>query len=254
MADLTQGMVVAIVAAVRTRWKDDGNGKDELYFWRNAMSNIWYSSEVTGTIIVQCIPVLRPLFRNFRTSSSSSKVLPSSTINQGLSKFGRDIKDWSTSGALTTQNSSYTVECWADENRLVTAKGASRKGGDTVELATVVEDTIKILTWRNFRIKGAIRSGEILECKGWISVLMLDYGHCEGKRALPSCHSQGHKALYSVSKYHLSVSSITPRQTSCDFDCSCALRFPLWRPTQKILWDPLPAIARPHFVRRFPTR
>jgi len=159
MADFTQGMVVAIVAAVRTRWKDDGNGEDELYFWRNAMSNIWYSSEVTGTIIVQCIPILRPLFRNFHTSPSS-KALPSSTINQGLSKFGRDIKDWSTSGALTTQNSSYTVECWADENGLVTAKGTSRKGGDTVELATIVEDYDQNFDLEEFSDKGRYKKRE----------------------------------------------------------------------------------------------
>ena len=33
-------------------WKDGGNPKDEWYFWRNAHSNIWYSSEIVGTIIV----------------------------------------------------------------------------------------------------------------------------------------------------------------------------------------------------------
>jgi hypothetical protein len=67
-------MVVAIVSAVRTGWKDQGNIKDEWYFWRNAHSNIWYSSEITGTIIVQCIPVLRPLLRDFRTSMTSRRL------------------------------------------------------------------------------------------------------------------------------------------------------------------------------------
>ena len=42
------------------------------------MSNIWYSSEVTGTIIVQCIPVLRPLLKEI-SSTLRSKRLGSST-------------------------------------------------------------------------------------------------------------------------------------------------------------------------------
>jgi hypothetical protein len=38
------------------------------------MSDIWYSSEVTGTIIVQCIPVLRPLVRDIHTSMRSKRL------------------------------------------------------------------------------------------------------------------------------------------------------------------------------------
>ncbi|KAF2822171.1 hypothetical protein CC86DRAFT_410555 [Ophiobolus disseminans] len=71
---MSLGMVVAIVSAVRTGWKDEGNDKDAYYFWRNAHSNIWYSSEIVGTIIVQCIPVLRPLLRDIRTSMTSRKL------------------------------------------------------------------------------------------------------------------------------------------------------------------------------------
>lgn len=67
-------MIVAVIAAVRTGWKEDGNQKDEWYFWRNAHSNIWYSSEIVGTIIVQCIPVLRPLLRDLKTSLTSKKL------------------------------------------------------------------------------------------------------------------------------------------------------------------------------------
>jgi hypothetical protein len=70
---MSLGMVVAIVAAIRTGWKDGGNPKDEWYFSRNAHSNIWFSSEIVGTIIVQCIPVLRPLLRDIRTSFMSKK-------------------------------------------------------------------------------------------------------------------------------------------------------------------------------------
>lgn len=67
-------MVVAIVAAIRTGWKDEGNDKDAWYFWRNAHSNIWYSSEIVGTIIVQCIPVLRPFLRDIKTSLTSRRL------------------------------------------------------------------------------------------------------------------------------------------------------------------------------------
>jgi hypothetical protein len=67
-------MIVAVIAAVRTGWKDEGNEKDAWYFWRNAHSNIWYSSEIVGTIIVQCIPVLRPLLRDMHTSLTSRKL------------------------------------------------------------------------------------------------------------------------------------------------------------------------------------
>ncbi len=71
---MSLGMIVAIIAAIRTGWKDGGNPKDEWYFWRNAHSNVWYSSEIVGTIIVQCIPVLRPLIRDIHTSLTSKKL------------------------------------------------------------------------------------------------------------------------------------------------------------------------------------
>ncbi|KXS96012.1 hypothetical protein AC578_3915 [Pseudocercospora eumusae] len=77
---MSLGMVVAIESAIRTDWKFDGNKEDEWYFWRNAMSNIWYSSEVTGTIIVQCVPVLRPLVQDIHTSLRSKRL--GSTIDE----------------------------------------------------------------------------------------------------------------------------------------------------------------------------
>ncbi|CZT15673.1 uncharacterized protein RCC_01507 [Ramularia collo-cygni] len=61
---MSLGMVVAIQSTIRNEWKYSGNDKDRLYFWRLAMSNIWYNSEITGTIIVQCVPVLRPLVQD----------------------------------------------------------------------------------------------------------------------------------------------------------------------------------------------
>lgn len=47
---------------------------DHWYIWRNAMSEIWYSGEVAGTIIVQCIPVLRPLIKDLHTSLTSKRL------------------------------------------------------------------------------------------------------------------------------------------------------------------------------------
>ncbi|KAF1958186.1 hypothetical protein CC80DRAFT_25958 [Byssothecium circinans] len=71
---MSLGVVVAIVAAVRTAWKDEGNKRDPLYYWRNGLSNVWYSSEVAGTIIVQCVPVLRPFLRDVHQSLTSRRI------------------------------------------------------------------------------------------------------------------------------------------------------------------------------------
>ncbi|OJD32664.1 uncharacterized protein BKCO1_3700055 [Diplodia corticola] len=71
---MSLGMIVAVVSAVRTGWKDEGNQKDAYYFERNAHSNVWYSSEVVGTIIVQCIPIMRPLLRDIHTTLTSKKL------------------------------------------------------------------------------------------------------------------------------------------------------------------------------------
>lgn len=47
------------------------------------MSQIWYSSEVAGTIIVQCIPILRPILRDIHTSLTSRRL--DSTADGGKS-------------------------------------------------------------------------------------------------------------------------------------------------------------------------
>jgi hypothetical protein len=47
---------------------------------RNGISNVWYSSEVAGTILVQCIPILRPFLREVH-ASLTSKRLPSETTS-----------------------------------------------------------------------------------------------------------------------------------------------------------------------------
>jgi hypothetical protein len=33
---------VAIVSAIRVGWKDEGNQRDEQYFFRNGVSQVWY--------------------------------------------------------------------------------------------------------------------------------------------------------------------------------------------------------------------
>ncbi|TDZ28652.1 hypothetical protein C8034_v011840 [Colletotrichum sidae] len=71
---MSLGMIVAIVAAIRVGWKDDGNDRDAWYIYRNGMSQVWYSSEITGTIIVQCIPILRPILREIHTSLTSKRL------------------------------------------------------------------------------------------------------------------------------------------------------------------------------------
>jgi hypothetical protein len=70
-------MVIAIESAIRTHWKYQGNPKDGWYFWRLGMSAIWYSSEVAGTIIIQCVPVLRTLFIEVRTTLQSKRLASS---------------------------------------------------------------------------------------------------------------------------------------------------------------------------------
>ncbi|VUC20987.1 unnamed protein product [Clonostachys rosea] len=78
---MSLGIIVAVVSAIRVGWKDEGNDRDEYYMFRNGLSQVWYSSEITGTIIVQCIPVLRPILQEFQ-SSIRSKTFNSTTTGR----------------------------------------------------------------------------------------------------------------------------------------------------------------------------
>ncbi|ORY60240.1 uncharacterized protein BCR38DRAFT_350039 [Pseudomassariella vexata] len=75
---MSLGILVAIVATVRTWWQWDPkiniNHHDKYFFWRQGMLIIWYQAEVAGTIIVQSIPVLRPLIQEIRTANTSRKL------------------------------------------------------------------------------------------------------------------------------------------------------------------------------------
>ncbi|OHE97026.1 hypothetical protein CORC01_07635 [Colletotrichum orchidophilum] len=86
---MSLGMIVAIVAAIRVSWKDEGNGRDQWYIWRNGLSQVWYSSEITGTIIVQCIPILRPILREIHTSLTSKRL--GSTAGGQSTTFGSKL-------------------------------------------------------------------------------------------------------------------------------------------------------------------
>ncbi|EXF80600.1 hypothetical protein CPAR01_01917 [Colletotrichum paranaense] len=86
---MSLGMIVAIVAAIRVSWKDEGNGRDQWYIWRNGLSQVWYSSEITGTIIVQCIPILRPILREIHTSLTSKRL--ESTAGGQSTTFGSKL-------------------------------------------------------------------------------------------------------------------------------------------------------------------
>ncbi|KAJ4343437.1 hypothetical protein N0V87_000202 [Didymella glomerata] len=106
---MSLGMIVAIIAAIRTGWKDGGNPKDEWYFWRNAHSNIWYSSEIVGTIIVQCIPVLRPLIRDIHTSLTSKKLASTPGDTNRRSKMPPGYMN-----NVYTNNSSHNARAYSD--------------------------------------------------------------------------------------------------------------------------------------------
>ncbi|KAH7324804.1 hypothetical protein B0I35DRAFT_348873 [Stachybotrys elegans] len=99
---MSLGMIVAIVSAVRVAWKDTGNGRDEYYIWRNGMSQIWYSSEITGTIMVQCVPVLRTFVRDMRTTIASKR-LSGGTMDR-RSSFRISLLRKRTSSAPSTPN------------------------------------------------------------------------------------------------------------------------------------------------------
>ncbi|KAK6601615.1 hypothetical protein H4I96_06956 [Botrytis cinerea] len=73
---MSLGVVIAIISAVRTAWMEDPSvdAYNDYYFWRQGLSMVWYSAEVAGTIIVQSIPLMRPLVNDMHTSLASRKL------------------------------------------------------------------------------------------------------------------------------------------------------------------------------------
>ncbi|KAK9771792.1 hypothetical protein SCAR479_11580 [Seiridium cardinale] len=72
---MSLGVVVAVISAIRQAWMDNpaSTQYDDLYFWHQGLSMVWYSAEVTGTIMVQCIPVMRPMLGDMKTSLASRR-------------------------------------------------------------------------------------------------------------------------------------------------------------------------------------
>ncbi|KAF2020351.1 hypothetical protein BU24DRAFT_360763 [Aaosphaeria arxii CBS 175.79] len=140
---MSLGMIVAIVAAVRTGWKDQTNVKDEMYFWRNAHSNVWYSSEIVGTIIVQCIPVLRPLLRDMHSSFTSRRAEERSQKLGCELRNKRDSRE-SSHQFLSDQSRVYSVHCWAHGDEL-TLKPQRDAKETVLEVGEASEEGNKIL-------------------------------------------------------------------------------------------------------------
>ncbi|KAM3076812.1 hypothetical protein ACMFMG_003720 [Clarireedia jacksonii] len=96
---MSLGIVVAIISAIRTAWMVNPkiNAYNDYYFWRQGLSMVWYSSEVAGTIMVQCVPVMRPLVQEMHTSLTSAKLDGDTkrrtiTLNNLQKKQLRDIE------------------------------------------------------------------------------------------------------------------------------------------------------------------
>ncbi|KAI9150308.1 hypothetical protein HJFPF1_10067 [Paramyrothecium foliicola] len=137
---MSLGIVVAVVAAVRVAWKDDGNDRDSWYIWRNGMSQVWYSSEIAGTILVQCIPVLRPILRDVHTTWTSDRLdssgrTPSTIFSKRFSSrvgstginYANHFKDKEPAETVELKAiPEQTTEIWAEE---YTPTRTSREGG-----------------------------------------------------------------------------------------------------------------------------
>ncbi|KAH8666118.1 hypothetical protein BGZ61DRAFT_498544 [Ilyonectria robusta] len=135
-ATMSLGMIVAIVTAIRIGWKDNGNDRDKWYIWRNGMSQVWYSSEVAGTIMVQCIPILRPILQSFHTSLTSKKLGSTSDAQSTtwLSKFSGNR----VSTRMDNNGHSNGAALVADERGLA--------NNDRVELRDIPEEPAE--SWR----------------------------------------------------------------------------------------------------------
>ncbi|KAL0941178.1 uncharacterized protein CTRU02_203941 [Colletotrichum truncatum] len=132
---MSLGMIVAIVAAIRVGWKDEGNDRDPWYIYRNGMSQIWYSSEITGTIIVQCIPILRPILREIHTSLTSKRL--ESTVDGRSTTFGSKLSSNKRISGTVNGNGPLTV-------------GLDKQGNERIALREIPEEaTDDDIYWKN---------------------------------------------------------------------------------------------------------
>ncbi|ESZ97602.1 hypothetical protein SBOR_2003 [Sclerotinia borealis F-4128] len=88
---MSLGVVVAIISAVRTAWMQDPSvdAYNDYYFWRQGLSMVWYSAEVAGTIIVQSIPLMRPLVNDMHTSLASKKLSSGADGSNRRKSYGK---------------------------------------------------------------------------------------------------------------------------------------------------------------------
>lgn len=97
-----------------------------------------YSSEITGTILVQCIPVLRPILRNFSTTITSNRRISAATIGQKtvtnrfssrtMSKeFEYDMKCQGSSGTALTPLREGTDSKWQGDRPLSSVEEESER-------------------------------------------------------------------------------------------------------------------------------
>lgn len=69
------------------------------------MSEIWYSAEVAGTIIVQCIPVLRPFLKDLHNSLTSRRLEATEpTRRDGSGWRGSTLVEKKGNGSLLSQS------------------------------------------------------------------------------------------------------------------------------------------------------
>lgn len=132
---MSLGITVAIQSAIRVAWKDDGNNRDQWYIWRNGLSQIWYSSEIAGTILVQCIPVLRPILRNFSSTVTSTQRW------SGTTDAHRSVANRLSSRTMSKEFTTYDIKCQgSDESGLRPLQEAvNRKWKSERPLSTVVD-------------------------------------------------------------------------------------------------------------------
>ncbi|KAI1503589.1 hypothetical protein F5X99DRAFT_374875 [Biscogniauxia marginata] len=73
---MSLGVFVAMISAARVAWTTSPNNEryDDYYFWRQGLGMVWYSAEVAGTIIVQSIPVMRPMLHEMKSLLESRRV------------------------------------------------------------------------------------------------------------------------------------------------------------------------------------
>ncbi|KAF6826622.1 hypothetical protein CPLU01_09573 [Colletotrichum plurivorum] len=130
---MSLGMIVAIVSAIRVSWKDDGNDRDPWYIYRNGMSQIWYSSEITGTIIVQCIPILRPILREIHTSLTSKKL---ESTADGRTTFGSKISSGKRISGTVVGNGPASA-------------GLDKQGNERIALREIPEEPTGDFFWKD---------------------------------------------------------------------------------------------------------